>query len=261
MRGPNVRQVTVDDNVPNLFDDSSDDDSGWTHEDPAQFWAGRNRSYPSKKDSRLGRSRDADDADDASGSGSQGSYAMVTPTGSLRASPVSAVGLFTMYHNQTVQQQQRQQRQQPQTARPSSADTIVEDLTRSEMELDQMEADMWGFEGRQVQIRPYEEGQERELEQEQDQERHQDEDKFSALTDASSAAVTVPSAGEVSGDSSPVAKSKKRGSVLLWTIGIFIFLAMCGLFAFGGYLLYQNNYNNEDSDGEANETIEASDGE
>mmetsp|Transcript_8955 Transcript_8955/g.26666 ORF Transcript_8955/g.26666 Transcript_8955/m.26666 type:complete len:317 (-) Transcript_8955:108-1058(-) len=296
MRGPNIRQVTVDASVPNLFDDDSDDDSGWTQEDPEVFWAGRkNRLYPSKRDARPGGNsksnnnnynnnynntfadfsnytnyfninNDNYDDDDASGSGSQGSYARVDPTGTVQASPVSAIGLFSLFQNQSFHQ--------PEKNRPSSADTIVQDLTRSELELDRMEADMWGFEAQQYEGEQQREQQQREHQQQREQQQRQqqkekekqqqpvqhlqlrivpDEDKSSTLTDSISAGQTVPSTGETSGDSPEISKSKKRGSVLLWMLGIFLFLAMCALFAIGGYLLYQNHFYNNAAN--ANATI------
>lgn len=236
MEGYRVKKVMIDGEVANLFD--SDDESGLTQEEKeqrARFWGGKNRKYPSKKDTRLGRRQQKNSSsnndchvDDDDASGSQGSFAMVTTAGTFRASAISAMGMFSFSGNgkQTGEA----------AAAAATPDHIMQDLSQSELEMDQMEADMLGHERNQKQH-----PKQTQKEQYQTKKQHCD----------NTAAITTFSGEEDDGTKNrgesvlpQLTKKKKKETALFCTIGIVLGLMMCALFAVGGFIMYRNKLQN-----------------
>jgi len=220
-----VRKVLIGGEIVANFSDSSDDESGLSQEEKEQrsrFWGGgKNRKYHSKKGTRFGRrqrnnhnakndnyNNSSDDDAKSAGSGSSGNFAMVTPTGSFRATTTSAIGVY-----------------------PTSLDKIAQDLTQSELELDQMEANMMMGYGQTDQ-------QKQQSQQNQYQQKHQQND-VATLADTHNSGISTMMIQQH--------RSKNRKvNILFYIIGIVLFLMMCALFAIGGYIMYTNHIQDED---------------
>ena len=212
MESNRIMSVVIDGEVANVYD--SDEESAPQEEQAkSRFWGGKGRSkYPSKKGSQFSRNRksngsdgDSDRDDYNEKNAVEGSnYAIVSTAGNFRASTISALGMFSSRDILNG-------RNEAAAAAAVTPDKIIRDLTQSERELNEIEEEIIGYE---------EEEQRRVL------------DSSYATSDDNSGVSMA----------SRFTKKKKKEMIFFYSLGIVIFLIMCGLFAFGGVIIYKNQH-------------------
>lgn len=231
-----VKAVMIDGELTKMYDTGDEESAMSSITEPQMkptFWGGKRntrRQYPSKSGIRGRRQQTTKNGgDDDQSNGSSGSYAMVTPSGGFWVSPMNALGVFSSKNTLPKSS----------TGEPTP-DTIVQDLTQSELELNQMEQDIEGYEAGQQQ---QQQNQQQQLAKRLEEERAL-RNAYKINTTSDTAALeddnNYNSAGAMA---DRLAKKKKRERLLFYIIGTIIFLGMCALFSVGGYIWWRNKQN------------------